>query len=221
VDVYRKRTSRLPPGPPGLPLLGKLLDLPSKFLHAKLGTWSKQYGPLYTIWIMSQPFVILGNVTVAAEVLDRISAATSDRPPMIKAREFYFKDMIIMLLDHTPRCVSSAFSTEKSHIRNENTGGALSASQFTPTLISDLQHGSTRCKPTRPRASLLVSYSTRRNACLIMPTDSRALSSSALSMVARAFLSPAGPKQTYRGPDRRRDARGHAAAQHRRCTAIS
>jgi len=100
-DVYRKRVSRLPPGPTGLPLLGNVLQLPQQFLHRKLHTWSKEFGPIYTFWIMSQPFVVLGGVEVAADVLDRMSAVTSDRPPMIKLREFYFQDMGVMMQDRT------------------------------------------------------------------------------------------------------------------------
>jgi len=102
-DVFHRRTSRLPPGPPGLPFLGNLLELPAEFLHLKLDKWSKQYGPFYTIWMMGQPFLVLGSVSVAADVLDRMSAVTSDRPPMIKAREFYFHDMVLTLQDPTLR----------------------------------------------------------------------------------------------------------------------
>ncbi|KZO99740.1 cytochrome P450 [Calocera viscosa TUFC12733] len=83
-DGIRKRTSRLPPGPPGLPLLGNILQIPSQFLAYKLHDWSKQYGPIYTFWMMGQPFVVLNSIKVAADVLDRKSDVTSDKPPMIK-----------------------------------------------------------------------------------------------------------------------------------------
>ncbi|KZO99730.1 cytochrome P450 [Calocera viscosa TUFC12733] len=96
-----KRTSRLPPGPPGLPLLGNILQLPSQFLYRKLSAWSDRYGPIYTIWMGSQPYLVLGSAAVSADVLDRMSAVTSDRPPMIKPRVFFFKDMILMLQDRT------------------------------------------------------------------------------------------------------------------------
>ncbi|KZT58476.1 cytochrome P450 [Calocera cornea HHB12733] len=100
-DAYRKWSSGLPPGPPGLPLLGNLLQLPSQFLYLKLHAWSHQHGPVYTIWMGSQPFVVLGSVAVAGDLLDRMSAMTSDRPPMIKPRVFYFRDMVLMVQDRT------------------------------------------------------------------------------------------------------------------------
>ncbi|EJT98927.1 cytochrome P450 [Dacryopinax primogenitus] len=100
-DAYRKRISQLLPGPPGLPILGNLLQLPSQFLYRKLTSWSEQYGPFYTFWMMNQPFVVVGNTEIAADLLDRMSAMTSNRPRMIKAREFYMRDMAVVLQDRS------------------------------------------------------------------------------------------------------------------------
>ncbi|KZT58460.1 cytochrome P450 [Calocera cornea HHB12733] len=103
VACYLRRTgvSRLPPGPPGLPPLGNIFQLPSQFLWYKLDEWTKEYGPLYTFWISGQPFVVLGSVKVAADVLDRASGVTSDRPAMIKAREFFCRDNLLQFQDRT------------------------------------------------------------------------------------------------------------------------
>jgi hypothetical protein len=35
---------KLPPGPPGIPLLGNIFDLPKKFPWLKLMKWKEQYG---------------------------------------------------------------------------------------------------------------------------------------------------------------------------------
>ncbi|KZO99759.1 cytochrome P450 [Calocera viscosa TUFC12733] len=98
-DVHYRRTCRLPPGPTGLPLLGNLLQLPAQFLHFKLHTWSKQYGPFYTFWVGSQPYAVISSVEVGADVLDRMSAVTSHRPKMIKPREFFFRGTITFWID--------------------------------------------------------------------------------------------------------------------------
>ncbi|KZT58470.1 hypothetical protein CALCODRAFT_240900 [Calocera cornea HHB12733] len=107
-DALRKRNTRLPPGPPGLPLLGNILQHPAQFLYRKLHAWSHEYGPIYTIWMGIQPFVILGSAAVSEDVLEPMSAVTSDRPVMIKARKFFFRDMNLVWQDHTLTVESSA-----------------------------------------------------------------------------------------------------------------
>ncbi|KAJ7881999.1 hypothetical protein B0H14DRAFT_2704189, partial [Mycena olivaceomarginata] len=41
---YGRRTSMLPPGPPGDPLIGHLLRMPTKDSALVLHEWSKTYG---------------------------------------------------------------------------------------------------------------------------------------------------------------------------------
>ena len=36
------------PGPPGLPLLGNLLQVNTARMHLQVEEWSRQYGPLFT-----------------------------------------------------------------------------------------------------------------------------------------------------------------------------
>ena len=40
----RRGTAQLPPGPKGWPILGNVLDIPSKFQWLKYTEWTKQYG---------------------------------------------------------------------------------------------------------------------------------------------------------------------------------
>ncbi|KZP01122.1 cytochrome P450 [Calocera viscosa TUFC12733] len=79
---------RLPPGPKGLPLLGNLLQVPSTLLFVKLVEWSKLYGPIYSYTLLGQPIIVLSGLREATEILDRLSAKTSDRPHMIKLYDF-------------------------------------------------------------------------------------------------------------------------------------
>ncbi|KAJ7881997.1 hypothetical protein B0H14DRAFT_2704174 [Mycena olivaceomarginata] len=41
---HRRRTSMLPPGPPGYPLIGHLLQMPTKDPALVFHEWSKTYG---------------------------------------------------------------------------------------------------------------------------------------------------------------------------------
>ncbi|KAI0643150.1 CyP450 monooxygenase [Trametes meyenii] len=76
----RKRGLSLPPGPPRLPIVGNLLNMP------KIKPWEgyrsirKIYGDITYLQVFAQPIVIIGKVALATEYLEKHSANTSDRP---------------------------------------------------------------------------------------------------------------------------------------------
>ncbi|KAK0657876.1 cytochrome P450 [Cercophora newfieldiana] len=44
-----KRDPRLPPGPPTLPILGNLHQIPTKRTHLQFAKWAKEYGEIYSL----------------------------------------------------------------------------------------------------------------------------------------------------------------------------
>jgi uncharacterized SAM-binding protein YcdF (DUF218 family) len=78
-----KKAPNLPPGPPGIPLLGNILQLPTKKLFLKLHEWTATYGDLYTLNVAGKTIVVLGSATTSGDLLDRKSAVTSGRPTFI------------------------------------------------------------------------------------------------------------------------------------------
>ncbi|KAL6711774.1 hypothetical protein ACN47E_002817 [Coniothyrium glycines] len=84
--AHNNRTDRpLPPGPKGIPLLGNLNDLP------KPGTlechhWVKHkdlYGPISSITVLGQTFVIINDAQLALELLRDRATHYSARPHMV------------------------------------------------------------------------------------------------------------------------------------------
>ncbi|CAG7822833.1 unnamed protein product, partial [Allacma fusca] len=51
-DYWKKRVSRFPPGPIGVPLLGHLPML-GKYPFKTLWNWKKIYGPIIGVWFGS------------------------------------------------------------------------------------------------------------------------------------------------------------------------
>lgn len=78
-------TSRLPPSPPGIPLLGNALQLPKQFFFLKFLEWHQQLGDVFSINVAGLKMVIVGDARVAADIMDRKAAATSGRslPPLV------------------------------------------------------------------------------------------------------------------------------------------
>ncbi|PQE07819.1 O-methylsterigmatocystin oxidoreductase protein [Rutstroemia sp. NJR-2017a WRK4] len=75
----------LPPGPKGLPLLGNVNDLPKPGM-LECHHWLKHkelYGPISSVMVLGQTFVIINDAQIALELLRDRSAIHSARPHMV------------------------------------------------------------------------------------------------------------------------------------------
>ncbi|KZO93034.1 cytochrome P450 [Calocera viscosa TUFC12733] len=98
-----QKFSRMPPGPPGLPLLGNLLDIPlSQLMFKKLTTWSKTHGPIYSFRLTTRRVVVLSSAKVAGDILDRMSSQSGGRPEHIKAGEYMTRGRLLAFMQRTP-----------------------------------------------------------------------------------------------------------------------
>lgn len=64
---WYKRPARFPPGPRGLPLVG-VIPFMSKRPEVKFRKWSKEYGPIMSVRVGRQDWVILNNIQAMNEV---------------------------------------------------------------------------------------------------------------------------------------------------------
>jgi hypothetical protein len=84
----RQKSNRklpLPPGPPGVPLLKNLFDVPMQLEHLTYKKWGDKYGDIVHIEVLGHHFIILNSTKAAVDLLDQRSKIYSDRPniPMI------------------------------------------------------------------------------------------------------------------------------------------
>ncbi|KUJ23227.1 cytochrome P450 [Mollisia scopiformis] len=92
LEHVRRRRARLPkgtrwlPGPPGLPFIGRVWDIPRQHSYKKFKAWSDQYGPIYQMNIFGEHHVWLASDKIAKDLLVTRSGVYSDRP-MIKNLE--------------------------------------------------------------------------------------------------------------------------------------
>ncbi|KAF8600199.1 cytochrome P450 [Ceratobasidium sp. AG-I] len=76
-----KRESYLPNGPPTVPLLGNLNIFPKSEAHLKLTEWARTYGGLYSLKMGPGTAIVITDMTIVKDLMDKRSQVTVDRPP--------------------------------------------------------------------------------------------------------------------------------------------
>uniref|UniRef100_P9WEI7 Cytochrome P450 monooxygenase claR n=1 Tax=Ampulloclitocybe clavipes TaxID=56467 RepID=CLAR_AMPCV len=84
---YIVRRNSLPPGPRGLPIVGNVRDLPTERPWLFWAKHKDIYGPISSITVMGQSFIIVNELQIAIDLLDKKSAIYSDRPRLEFAGE--------------------------------------------------------------------------------------------------------------------------------------
>ncbi|TCD70730.1 hypothetical protein EIP91_002106 [Steccherinum ochraceum] len=79
------RRRHLPPGPPGLPLLGNALQMPTDLPWKHFHEYGKTYGSVMSFNAAGQIVIVLNDLRSAFELLDRRGSNYSHRPRLIKA----------------------------------------------------------------------------------------------------------------------------------------
>ncbi|KAK0449604.1 cytochrome P450 [Desarmillaria tabescens] len=76
-----------PPGPPGLPIIGNALQIPSDRQWLKWHEWKQKYGDIMKITVLGQPVIILSSLKVSKDLLEGRGNIYSDRPSAVMAGE--------------------------------------------------------------------------------------------------------------------------------------
>jgi Cytochrome P450 len=78
----KRMEGRLLPGPKLLPLIGRVHDLPVKYMWLKFKEWADEYGPIYYTSMFGAEFIIISDEAIAEELLVKKAKYNSDRPMM-------------------------------------------------------------------------------------------------------------------------------------------
>lgn len=77
---WKRLRNKLPPGPPPLPLLGNLLQLDKTDMRKTFLKWHKQYGPMYTVWLGTDPQVFVSGYDLLQELFVKQGELFINRP---------------------------------------------------------------------------------------------------------------------------------------------
>jgi hypothetical protein len=81
----------LPPGPKGVPILGNVSDMPKPGV-LECHHWLQHkdsYGPISSVTVLGQTFVIINDAQIAFELMRDRSAIHSSRPGLVFSGEMY------------------------------------------------------------------------------------------------------------------------------------
>ncbi|KAJ7151250.1 cytochrome P450 [Mycena filopes] len=110
----RKRQSApLPPGPPGLPIIGNMLQLPLEKQWMTYQSWAKQYGDIVHVSVFGQHIIILNSEETVFDLLERRSAIYSDRPQLTMS------GVLVGWGDSAPMCAYGSRHREYRKLINE------------------------------------------------------------------------------------------------------
>ena len=87
ISKIGQRPKGYPPGPPTLPLIGNLHQMPKKQGHLQFQKWAKEFGPVYSLMLGTQCFVVLNSDQAIKDLLDKRSAIYSSRPDVYLGQE--------------------------------------------------------------------------------------------------------------------------------------
>ncbi len=76
-----RRDPKLPPGPPTLPIIGNLHQIPTKRTHLQFAKWAKQYGEIYSLKFGPGTSIVISSPRLIKQLVDKKSNLYSRRPP--------------------------------------------------------------------------------------------------------------------------------------------
>ncbi|KAH8824336.1 cytochrome P450 [Flagelloscypha sp. PMI_526] len=91
----------LPPGPKGLPLIGNLLDMPTKATWKTFSEWGRKYGGVVSLQLMGQVIVVVNKLSLLEE-LEKHGSRFSSRPHMPMAGELCGYSRALILAPYSP-----------------------------------------------------------------------------------------------------------------------
>ncbi|KAH7077572.1 putative cytochrome P450 oxidoreductase [Paraphoma chrysanthemicola] len=77
-----KKSAKFAPGPPALPLIGNLHQMPMKNFHLKFQEWANQYGPITGLKLGQTNMLLLNDPSAIRDLLEKKSSIYSSRPDL-------------------------------------------------------------------------------------------------------------------------------------------
>ncbi|RYP12514.1 hypothetical protein DL765_007276 [Monosporascus sp. GIB2] len=97
-----RRPNDYPPGPPTLPLIGNLHQIPSERRHIQFTKWAEEYGPIYSLMLGTQVMIVLSSDLVIKDLVDKRGAIYSSRPDAYIAQDVLSGGLRVLFMENSP-----------------------------------------------------------------------------------------------------------------------
>ncbi|KAI5866017.1 cytochrome P450 [Durotheca rogersii] len=97
-----QRPKNYPPGPPTLPLIGNIHQIPSEKRHIQFTKWAEEYGPIYSLMLGSQVMIVLSSDVVIKDLVDKRGAIYSSRPEAYLAQDVLSGGLRVLFMENSP-----------------------------------------------------------------------------------------------------------------------
>ncbi|EAS33915.3 cytochrome P450 [Coccidioides immitis RS] len=98
-----RRPKNYPPGPPTLPLLGNIHQMPKRDAHLQFAKWAKEYGPVYSLILGTQCLIVLSSDEAVKALLDKKSGIYSHRQEMYIGQEVCSGGLRLLMMGYGPK----------------------------------------------------------------------------------------------------------------------
>ncbi|KAF7817625.1 Cytochrome P450 83B1 [Senna tora] len=102
--IHRKRTRAtlsLPPGPPGLPLIGNFLHFHNSAPHRHLCHLSNHYGPLMSLRLGMKPALIVSSARMATQIMKTHDLTFATRPSLLGQQKLSYNGLDLAFAPYT------------------------------------------------------------------------------------------------------------------------
>ncbi|KAF8215387.1 cytochrome P450 [Mycena galopus ATCC 62051] len=130
--IRAKKAPQLPPGPPGLPFIGNIFDVPNQQHWLKFAELGDFWGDIFSLNVLGKTMIIVNSVKVAEDLLDVRGANFSDRPVIPMGGELAGLNNAVAL------CHDGARVRTERKLFHQLFGTQIAIKQFIPLLSTEV-----------------------------------------------------------------------------------
>ncbi|KAJ7892022.1 hypothetical protein B0H13DRAFT_1625741 [Mycena leptocephala] len=115
-----KNVAPVPPGPKGVRILENVPDLPPSQPWLTFSQWAKNIWSHFNLSILGKSIIILNDVKLATDMLDKESRIYSNRPNLVMGSELMGSDEAPSFREEVVRISSSHGAVSRHSVQNPN-----------------------------------------------------------------------------------------------------